>query len=152
MMEWRPEDVKTELVRAFRVLFSVTVRDSYYTAGGGFWPSYLYEADEVDEARRQAVTENRRLKARNSFTPRDIRRMEAILLGEGRRKGWLVEFLHGNPAAKRCLARWAIWSAQYRNIKHECRQRSWAYSTFRKRRDLGAALLAEALNAARVEL
>lgn len=152
MIEWTPDRVKFELVRAFRVLQSVPVRDSFYTAGGGFWPSYCYEKDEIAEQRAQEATENRPVRDRRRYTPRDIQRMEAILLGQGNEKAWLVRFLNEAPAARRCLTWWAIWAAQDRTIKVACRRKGWAYSTFRRQRDNGACLLAEALNRARVEI
>lgn len=151
MTEWTSQDVKRELAQAFRVLFSVPVRDAPLSTGAGFWPDHTYERDEVDEQRRQAITENRpRLKVR--YGPRDIQKMETILLGTHGEKAWLVRFLSDQPGARRCLTRWAIWSAQDRNVKRECRLRGWAYSTFRRRRDQGAQLLADALNQAQVEL
>ena len=152
MTLWEAKDVKFELVKAFRVLSVVQVRDSFNLSGGGFWPKIYYDRDEVKEQQAVATFENKRIVSRHSFTPRDIKRMETILLGQGARKGWLVEFLSDNPGAKRCLTRWAIWSSQDRNVKHECRLRGWAYSTFRRKRDQAAQALADALNNARVEL
>lgn len=152
MKVWTPDDVKFELSRAYRVLFSLPVHDNFNQSGRGYWPHHTYEADEIKEQQDVEKTENRPLRARQSFSPRDIRRAETILLGDGRVKGWLVEFLDGNPAMKRCLARWAIWHAQDRNVKFECKVKGWAYSTFRRRRDQGAQALAEALNQAGIEL
>lgn len=152
MKTWTADDVKFELSRAYRVLFSLPVRDSFSTSGKGYWPHHTYEAEEIDEQQKMERTENRPIRGRPHFSPRDIRRAEAILLGEGEAKGWLVQFLNDKPAMKRCLASWAIWHARDRNVKFECRVKGWAYSTFRKRRDQGAEALAEALNRAGVEL
>lgn len=151
-MTWTPATVKAELVRAYDVLRSVPVADNHRLGGGGFWPEHCYEADEIAEQQAQERTENRPVRDRRRFTPRDILRMEIVLLGQGNEKGWLSRFLNDAPAAKRCLTAYAIWSAHGWNMKAACKKRGWAYSTFRKRRDEGAALLAEALNAARVEI
>ena len=152
MKDWQPKDVMFELVKAHRVLSVVPVRDSHRTDSGTFWPKIAYDRDEIKEQQTQETTENKRIVGKHSFSPRDIKRMELILLGDGKRKGWLAEFLRAHPGAHRCLARWAIWKAQDRNVKHECFLRGWAYSTFRRKRDQAAALLAKELNAARIEL
>lgn len=152
MKTWTPDDVKYELARAYRVLFSLPVRDASPSSGQGYWPHHTYEAEEIAEQQAMEKTENRPIRARPHFSPRDIRRAEAILLGEGDAKGWLVQFLSDRPAMKRCLASWAIWHARDRNAKLECKVKGWAYSTFRRRRDQGAQALADALNAAGVEL
>lgn len=153
MSFWTAKDVKFELVKAYRVLASVPARDSFYMAGGGFWPAHTYEAEEIEAQREQEIADNRSLKpVRGQYTPRDIKRMEQVLLGEGGRKGWLVEFVKDQSAAKRCLTRWAIWVSQDRNVRSECICKGWAYSTFRRRRDQGAQALADALNAAGVQL
>lgn len=152
MTEWTAKDVKFELVKAFRVLSVVPVRDQDPGSGAGFWPKIYYDRDEIKEQQARETTENKRIRSRHQYSPRDIKRMEAILLGDKGRKGWLAEFLSSQPGAKRCLTRWAIWTAQDRNLKHECFIRGLAYSTFRRKRDLAAEMLAEALNRARVEL
>lgn len=152
MKEWKSKDVMFELAKAYRVLSVVPVRDSHRTDSGTFWPKIAYDRDEIKEQQAQQTTENKRIVGKHSFSPRDIKRMELILLGNDKRKGWLVEFLRTQPGAKRCLERWAIWKAQDRNVKHECFVRGWAYSTFRRKRDQAAQLLADALNEARVEL
>jgi hypothetical protein len=150
-MTWTAKDVKFELVKAFRVLSVVPVRDPDPRAGS-FWPKIYHDRDELKEQAKQATTENRPIRSRHNFSPRDIKRMESVLLGEGSRKGWLAEYLQDHPGAKRCLTRWAIWTAQDRNLKHELFIRGLAYSTFRRKRDQAAQLLADALNAERVEL
>lgn len=150
MTVWTPKSVKAELVQAYQVLATVPVRDSFYMAGGGFWPEHGYESDEIKEQGKAAVTENR-TSGHVRYSPADIERMESVLLGGGGQCAWLVR-LSQNPGAKRCLAHWAVWTARNRNMKRECRLRGWAYSTFRRRRDQGAELLADALNEAGVEL
>ena len=144
---WTAADVKWELLHAFRVLF-----DMPGGGGGssGFWPTMYPDPEDLEDIAARERFEMRRVKAHHS--PRDIKRMEAILLGDDRGPAWLPRFLKDYPAARRCLAKWAIWRASDRIVKDECRLRGLAYSTFRKKRDQAAEIIAAALNEARVEL
>ncbi len=150
MKVWKPDEVRAELVDAYRVLFAVPVKDRGASSGAGFWPEITYEADEVKEMRAQVIAEGVRLRIRP--TPGQIRRMEIILLGEGSSSGWLRTYMADAPALKRVLVAAVLWEAAGSEFKTGCRRRGWAYSTFRRNRDKAAALLAERLTAAGVEL
>lgn len=149
-MTWSPDSVKQELVRAFEVLWTLPDNDRMST-GRGFWPHHTYEADEVDEMRKASITEGEG-RQRVRFTPKDIQRMEQVLLGEGGQANWLYRFLRDAPGARRCLVCWAIWMSRGVSERAGCRRRGWAQTTFRRRREEGAVLLADALNSAGVEL
>ena len=147
-MIWTSNMVKTELVKAFRVLRAAPARDSYRLGMGSFWPTIRLDKEEIAEQQMLARRELSPPRPRERFSPQDIKRMETVLIGDGSRKGWLAEYLGDNPGAKRCLSNWAIWESQGRNAKEECRRRKLAYSTFRRKRDQAAQALADALNIA----
>jgi hypothetical protein len=148
---WDAKSVQFHLKQAYRVLQATQVRGDYRLDSGGYWPEHLYSKDDIAGQQRMNYARAAKV-ATKRYSPRDIQIMETVLIGQGGRKGWLVEFLKNKPGASRCLAHWAIWASQGRSIKHECIIHGFAYSTFRKKRDQAAQLLADALNAARVEL
>jgi len=150
MSHWTSAHVKTALADAFRTLFALPIVDQGPSSGQGFWPSALYTAEEVDEMRKEFIANG----GRSRFTPsaKDISRMEFILLGRRSHTGWLHRFLADDAGAKRCLAHWAMWTASERKHKPACRYKGWAYSTFRRRAERGAEILAGKLNALGAEL
>jgi hypothetical protein len=151
---WDGDGVRYELARAYRVLFTTT-RHSRPGSLRSHWPAdVVYDAEEIEEMRRTAVTEMRRKREWVHWTPRDIGRADIVLLGRGDRKGWLVEHLGGanDRPLKVTLARACIWEASGIPFKVGCRRLDWAYSTARRRVALGAEMLADALNGAGVDL
>jgi len=135
MKAWTADEVVTELVDAYRVLHTVPVKDRGAGASS-FWPDISYEADEVAEMRSQVIAEGVRLRIRP--TPRQIQRMEIVLLGDSTTSGWLHEHMSDVPALKRVLAAAVLWEAAGSEFKAGCRRRRWAYSTFRRNRDKAA--------------
>jgi hypothetical protein len=150
-LSWDAKQVKFQLAQAYRVLQTAPLRGDYRLGGGGFWPQVYYTRDEIKEQQRMLYGQAAK-RSNKRYGPREIKIMESVLCGQGDRKGWLAEWLADKPGAQRCLAQWAIWCAQDRNIKHECIIKGWAYSTFRRKRDQAAKLLADRLTAARVEV
>lgn len=149
MKTWTADEVKHELAEAYRVLRALPEKDRMPPARG-YWPDVSYDADEVAEMRAQVITEGVRLRIRP--TPRQIRRMEIVLLGEGGRGGWLREFMSDVPALKRTLVAAALWDASDTQFRTGCRRKGWGFSATYERLAKAAGLLADRLTAAGVEL
>ena len=150
MKTWTADEVVAELVEAYRVLYAVPVKDKGCAGSASLWPEHTYEADEVKEIRSQMIADGVRIRIRP--TPQQIQRMEIVLLGDRGGSGWLRTHMSDKPALKRVLVAAVLWEASGSEFKAGCRRRRWAYSTFRRNRDRAAALLAERLTLARVEL
>lgn len=150
MKTWTADEVKAELADAFRVLFAVPVQDRGCASGSGWWPELIFDADEVDAQRQQAIADGVRPRIRP--TPRQIRRMELVLLGDKQHSGWVKRFMQDAPALRRVLVASSLWAASDYAYTAGCRRRGWAYSTFKRNRDRAAQFLADRLTEARVEL
>ncbi len=142
-MHWTPKTVKEEMVRAFEVLLDTTgkVGPDWFKSN---WPEYRTEfGDEVGQVAQG--TQRRIERVRVQRTAREISAMERVLLGVGGQPSW-NRLVIGQPAALRALVTWCFWEIFGRHTEVECERRGWAYSTFRRRRDVAAATIANALN------
>ncbi|UCI19293.1 hypothetical protein FJ970_30540 [Mesorhizobium sp. B2-1-8] len=73
--------------------------------------------------------------------------MEKVLIGSNNLPNW-GRFVESEPASRRALVTWCFWEIRGRHTEVECDRRGWAYSTFRRRRENAAKMIAEKLNAA----
>jgi hypothetical protein len=144
MTAWTDKLVKAEMVRAFAVLEDTTgkVGPDWFKNN---WPEYRVEfADEVAQVAQG--TQKTVTRVRVQRTARDISAMERVLLGHRNQPNW-GSYVLDQPAAFRALVAWCFWEIRGRHTEVECQRRGWAYSTFRKRRDKAAAVIAARLNA-----
>lgn len=148
MSTWTAKMVKDAMVHAFEVLIETTgqVGPDWFKNN---WPEYRVEfQDEVGQHQQGTARQQGRVRVQRSA--REISRMEMVLLGGKARDGQPVPNwgLHLNhlPAARRALVTWCFWEIFNRHTEVECERRGWAYSTFRRRRDQGAAEIAARLN------
>lgn len=156
--EWTAAIVKVELKAAFEVLFDTTGR----VGPGGHksnWPEYLQQVTQSDNAEQQLSGTNAvgRMRARVQRSAREISNMEKVLLGHKGKDGklhpaWPIGFLKDSDGMRRCLVSWCIWEVRGWHAKKECQRRGWSYTTFRRRRDRGAEIIAFNLNEAGIEL
>jgi hypothetical protein len=148
MSGWTPKRVKEEMVRAFKVLDDTAgqIGPDWFKNN---WPEYRVEfADEVGQhAQGTARTVTR---VRVQHTARDISAMERVLLGHRSQPNWGA-YVRSRPAALRTLVIWCFWELRGRHTEVECQKRGLAYSTFRKRRDEAAGIIADSLNASGIE-
>lgn len=144
-MTWTANLVKDEMIRAFQVLEDTTGRvgPDWFKNN---WPEYRVEfADEVNQV--SMGTNKTVTRVRIQRTAREISAMERVLLGHRHQPKWGAYILK-EQAAMRSLVSWCFWEIRGRHAEAECRRRGWAYSTFRKRRDKAADIIAGSLNAA----
>jgi len=142
--DWTPRAVKAEMILAFEVLFDTTgpVGPDWFKNN---WPEYRVEfADEVSQ--RAQGTHKQTTRVRVQRSARQISIMEAVLLGSKGRPNWGA-YCRDQPAALRALVAWCFWEINGRHTEVECQRRGWAYSTFRRRRDMAAEIIAAKLNA-----
>lgn len=156
--QWTAGAVKAEMVLAFEVLFDTTgkVGPRGHTSN---WPVYLRQVTASDSAEQQLAGANPdgRMRVRMRRSAREISNMEKVLLGHRNKAGrdvpaWPVGFLQDSDGMRRCLIAWCIWEVRGCHAKKECQKRGWSYTTFRRRRDRGAEIIALRLNEAGVEL
>lgn len=153
--EWDGKMVIAHMVSAYKVMYDTTGRVGPKLFGAA-WPEYKLSA--VDKAEQQLAGTNSigRMRSRIQRNTRDCERMEHVLTGFRSKKGdhrpWVSEFLIDNPGIRNCLEAQVIGQTEceLRNIsfnaKKMCKKRGWAYSTFRKRKNDGARIIASGLN------
>ena len=139
---WTAKTVRETIREAFAVLLALPSRDSGPSTTSTWWPDSPFDPAELSEIRKVA----RRQKV--ATDPQAISRMEKILIGDGKHKCWLREFLADEPGIRRVIVADALWSATATPFEIGCRRKGWAYSTTRRNRDKGAKMIAERLNAA----
>jgi len=137
---WSIDLVKLRLVEAFEIEAKLPgLRGNH--ASGNAWPAMAREFEDLigwsDEA-RQAVWEDWE-RAKGAF-PYEVTRYEETI-------AWLV-LLKDQPGEQRCLAAWAKLKAKPRraSLRKLMRKTGWSRSTFHRRRDSGAARIADYLN------
>lgn len=156
---WTPEAVIAELILAFEVL--ADTGGSIGPKGfASLWPEYKIESADLWEQMRSGSNTVGRMNVRRQYRASEISRAERVLYGtklpNGREiKGWIAEFLNKQGGARRCLMAHVLGTIQAdrhgRTFKASqwCRRHRVAESTFRSRRDRGAAIIAVKLNEAR---
>jgi len=156
--EWTAEFVKNEMASAFAVLFDTTGRvgPRGHTSN---WPEYLQQITTSDNAEQQLAGTNTvgRMRARVQRSAREISNMEKVLLGHRSKDGrhlpaWPIGFLQDSDGMRRCLIASCIWKSRGLLAKKECKRRGWSYTTFRRRRDRAAEIIAFRLNEAQIEV
>jgi hypothetical protein len=137
---WSTELVKLRLVEAFEVEAKLPgVRN--IRGSNNAWPIMSREFEDLigwsDEA-RQAVWEDWE-RAKGAF-PYEVTRYEETIT-------WLA-ILADQPGEQRCLVAWAKLKAKPRraSLRKLMRRTGWSRSTFHRRRDSGAARIADWLN------
>jgi hypothetical protein len=137
---WSTELVKLRLVEAFETENKLPGPRGVRGASSA-WPTTEREFEDLigwsDEA-RQAVWEDWE-RAKGAY-PYEVTRMEEAV-------AWLV-LLKDQPGEQRCLVAWAKLKAKPRraSLRKLMRRRGWSRSTFDRRRDSGAARIADYLN------
>lgn len=152
--EWDGAMVKRALINAFETMYATSSRVAPNGYGSSM-PEYRVDAADLWEQRRAETNSVGRMGARIQRTAREVSQMEIVLLGHTRNgkhiENWLSGFLADNDGMRNCLVAWAEWEVFNRKDKVECRNRGWAYSTFRSRRDRGAEVIAHHLNRLGIE-
>ncbi|RWM29433.1 hypothetical protein [Mesorhizobium sp.] len=143
MAGWTPTLVKNAMVHAFEVLLDTTgqVGPDWFKNN---WPEYRVEfSDEVGQHNQGTAKTVTRVRMQR--TAREISQMEKVLIGHRGLPNW-GRYVESEPAARRALVTWCFWEIRGRHTEVECQRRGWAYSTFRRRRDSAARLIADNLN------
>lgn len=137
---WSAGLVMLRLVEAFEVEAKLPgVRGNH--GSGNAWPAMAREFEDLigwsDEA-RTAVWEDWQ-RAKGAF-PYEVTRYEEAV-------AWL-QLLAEQPGEQRCLVAWAKLKARPRraSLRKLMRRTGWSRSTFHRRRDSGAARIADWLN------
>ncbi len=153
---WTGDRVKAELVAAFEVLF-----DTSGPVGpgghGSNWPSYVYEAREIWEMRREGTNTVGRMRARIQRRAKEVTASDNVLYGMRLKngieiKGWIPQFLEKQGGARRCLLAHVFGTVEANRFDRKfkvsvwCRRHGVSESTFRSRRDRGAEMVAFGLN------
>ena len=153
MTQWTAKLVRYEMAKAYQVLFDTTGRIGPEELKSS-WPDYRYSAADIAEQRLARTNGVGRMRAKVQRTAREISRMEIILAGctvnGAHRPAWATAYLSDNKVLRRALVEWCMWELFGWDTERECRRRGWAYSTFRRRRDNAAQIVADRLNAAGV--
>lgn len=156
MLEWDKKLVMTTMIRAFEVLYDTTGRVGP-KAPGGAWPEYRYSQADMAEQMIAGTNSVGRMRARIRRNSHEIAAMDNVLIGfrdpdGGEHKSWMAEFLADKDGYRNCLgihvtetAMAEIHSRKF-SAKRYCKRIGWAYSTYRRRRDDGAQIIAGKLN------
>lgn len=154
--EWSAALVKLTMITAFEVLYDTTGRVGPKGPGGN-WPEYRYNQSDKADQILAGTNSVGRMRARIPRNSREIAIMEHVLLGFKNPNGslcknWMAEFLSDKRGYQNCLgvhvtetAR-AITQNRKFKAKGHCRRIGLAYSTYRRRRDDGAQIIAGKLN------
>lgn len=153
---WDEKLVKAHLIQAFVVLYDTTGR-----VGPGkvntYWPDYTLNPVEKADQLLAGTNSIGRMRARIPRSVREIGRMENALIGfrdprGDEHRGWLSAFLESHQGARTCLGIYVTKTAEAeirnRPFKQKgfCNHIGLAYSTYRRRRDDGAQIIAGKLD------
>jgi uncharacterized protein DUF6362 len=138
---WSAELVRQRLIEAFEIEAKLPGPRGRRPGSGSAWPAMAREFGDLvgwsDEARLEIWEGWQRTKV--AF-PYEVSRYEETIT-------WLA-ILKDHPGEQRCLVAWAKLKATPRraSLRKLMRRTGWARSTFHRRRDSGAARIAEFLN------
>ncbi len=156
MTEWTADHVKAALVDAFEIDYDTGGRVGPKMYGSAM-PEYLPDSRDLWWQVSSGSNRVGRMRAKVQRRSIKISRMEIVLLGHKDRNGnhipnWLGGYLRDLSGPRNCLEAHAVNSAYWNlrgksfDAKRFCKRVGWSYSTYRSRRDRGAAIIAFHLN------
>lgn len=169
MMLWSQDAVKAAVIEAFSIdqLIGGRIGPKQY---GSNMPDYFRDEQEIktlellerlspekggsDGAEWRRLQNERRsmMEKARRITPREVSRMEMILLGNDSSPSWLYHMLQQEGQPRQELEAYTVQSARCslrgREFKENkfCKRMSWSYSGYRSRRDRAAGIIAFRLN------
>lgn len=152
---WTPKLVRDALVDAYRMLQRVggKVGPAHLKA---YWPEYqIDQADFVEQSLAQTLKQQRQ--PASYRTRMNVTRMEMVLTGwrdeDGREQApWMGGPLLALPDLRRVLRTWIFSELRGEPFKELCAKRGWVYTTHLTWRDRAAGIIAQRLNAAKMEV
>lgn len=143
---WTPEHVQLRMIRAYETVHLIVSRPGPGSARG-FWPGIKRDRAEIEDVefgigtailRGEVDRRPTMVGSKSEATARLIAEMERALR-------WPA--LHvSNRHLRTVLMSWCNAKARKHNFQRVCREKGWAYSTARRKRDEAAALIASSLN------
>lgn len=150
---WTPERVKKAMLDAFRMLRRVGGRVG--PAGDqAYWPEFQNNPNDYADEERQ----RRKAEQRQEYETRmNATRMDMVLLGWRDADGvdhaaWLLGPLMATPDYREKLAVWIKAELRGEALADLCYRKGWVRSTFVRHVTRAAAMIADRLNRAGVEV
>jgi hypothetical protein len=134
---WTADWVCTRLVEAYRI--EARLPGDARRKIVAPWPAHIYEFSDIvgwDDARERVLDKWAHI--RGSVSPSEVSRKDEA-------QEWLLVQLRHYPGERMCLAGWAACTALGHSLRSLMVRKRWSRSSFYRRRDTGAAIIAKAL-------